>query len=227
MLNDYFKLAWENIAHRKLRSILTVIGIVIGIAAVVALISLGQGVKKVILQAHSLTQKILFYQNIKNDKRVVGQIHISPCNDAGYMYYLLGEEKYKETNKKIEEMVKNSKTKELLPAELSVVCPMGALPYFGYLTEDGAGNLFPYHNPQSPKWKILNETEDPLLAIFGGADGFIKPSIEESAKLFKLNAKLAKSLKVEIIDGAPHSYIGFEEKLVQSITDWVKLLCGI
>jgi putative ABC transport system permease protein len=48
MFTDYFKLSWENIAHRKLRSILTVIGIVIGIAAVVALISLGQGVKKVI-----------------------------------------------------------------------------------------------------------------------------------------------------------------------------------
>jgi putative ABC transport system permease protein len=48
MFQDYFKLAWENIIHRKLRSWLTVIGIVIGIAAVVALISLGQGVKKVI-----------------------------------------------------------------------------------------------------------------------------------------------------------------------------------
>jgi putative ABC transport system permease protein len=48
MLKDYFKLAWENITHRKIRSWLTIIGIVIGIAAVVALISLGQGVKKVI-----------------------------------------------------------------------------------------------------------------------------------------------------------------------------------
>ncbi|MFA5797777.1 MAG: ABC transporter permease [Candidatus Woesearchaeota archaeon] len=48
MLKDYFKLAIENITQRKLRSWLTVIGIVIGIAAVVALISLGQGVKKVI-----------------------------------------------------------------------------------------------------------------------------------------------------------------------------------
>jgi len=48
MLTDYFKLAWENISHRQIRSWLTIIGIVIGIAAVVALISLGQGVKKVI-----------------------------------------------------------------------------------------------------------------------------------------------------------------------------------
>lgn len=48
MIKDYFKLAWENITHRKLRSWLTIIGIVIGIAAVVALVSLGQGVKKVV-----------------------------------------------------------------------------------------------------------------------------------------------------------------------------------
>jgi putative ABC transport system permease protein len=48
MLKDYFKLAWENITHRRLRSWLTIIGIVIGIAAVVALVSLGQGVEKVI-----------------------------------------------------------------------------------------------------------------------------------------------------------------------------------
>lgn len=48
MLKDYFRLAWENISHRKIRSWLTIIGIVIGIASVVALVSLGQGVSKVI-----------------------------------------------------------------------------------------------------------------------------------------------------------------------------------
>jgi putative ABC transport system permease protein len=45
MFKDYLKLAWENITHRKIRSWLTIIGIVIGIAAVVALISLGAGLK--------------------------------------------------------------------------------------------------------------------------------------------------------------------------------------
>ena len=48
MFKDYFKLAWENISHRKVRSWLTIIGIIIGIASVVALVSLGQGVKKVV-----------------------------------------------------------------------------------------------------------------------------------------------------------------------------------
>jgi len=45
MLKDFFNLAVENITHRKVRSWLTILGIVIGIAAVVALVSLGQGLQ--------------------------------------------------------------------------------------------------------------------------------------------------------------------------------------
>ena len=40
MINDYFLLAFKSIRHRKLRSWLTILGIVIGVAAIVALISL-------------------------------------------------------------------------------------------------------------------------------------------------------------------------------------------
>ena len=45
MLSDYFLLAINSITHRKLRSWLTIIGIVIGIAAIVALISLSLGLQ--------------------------------------------------------------------------------------------------------------------------------------------------------------------------------------
>ena len=48
MIKDYFKVATGNLFHRKTRSWLTMIGIFIGIAAVVALISLGQGMKEAI-----------------------------------------------------------------------------------------------------------------------------------------------------------------------------------
>lgn len=53
MFKDYFKLAIENLTHRKLRSWLTIIGIVIGIAAVVALVSLGRGLQYTVDQQFS------------------------------------------------------------------------------------------------------------------------------------------------------------------------------
>jgi putative ABC transport system permease protein len=50
MITDYFKLAYRSIRNRKLRSWLTMIGIFIGITAVVGLISLGQGMQQSIDQ---------------------------------------------------------------------------------------------------------------------------------------------------------------------------------
>lgn len=47
-MKDYFFLAFNNLRRRKLRSWLTMIGIFIGIAAVVALISLGQGLQSAV-----------------------------------------------------------------------------------------------------------------------------------------------------------------------------------
>ena len=45
MIKDYFLMALDNLKHRGIRSWLTILGIFIGIAAVVSLISLGQGLQ--------------------------------------------------------------------------------------------------------------------------------------------------------------------------------------
>lgn len=45
MWSDYLKLALDNLTSRKLRSWLTMMGVFIGIMAVVTLISLGQGLQ--------------------------------------------------------------------------------------------------------------------------------------------------------------------------------------
>ena len=50
MLKDYLKFSFNNLTHRRLRSWLTIIGIFIGIAAVVALISVGQGLQSAITE---------------------------------------------------------------------------------------------------------------------------------------------------------------------------------
>jgi len=48
MFKDYFKIPWKEIKRRKLRSWLTLIGIFIGIAAIISLITLGQGLENAI-----------------------------------------------------------------------------------------------------------------------------------------------------------------------------------
>ncbi|MBW2998933.1 ABC transporter permease [Candidatus Woesearchaeota archaeon] len=45
MLLGYIRIAWKNLTHRSLRSWLTLLGILIGVAAVVSLIGLGEGLK--------------------------------------------------------------------------------------------------------------------------------------------------------------------------------------
>ena len=110
----------------------------------------------------------------------------------------------------------------MLPAELAVVCPMGALAYGGYLTEESPGNIFPYHAKDSSQWKTLAGIHEPLLAVFGGADAFIKPSPQEAAKIFKEKAAHAKHISVHVIDDASHSYVGFEDALADIAFSWVK-----
>jgi len=48
MLSDYLRIAVRNITHRKMRSWLTAIGIIIGVASIVALISVSQGMQDAI-----------------------------------------------------------------------------------------------------------------------------------------------------------------------------------
>lgn len=50
MFRDFLRIALKSLAKRKLRTWLTMIGIFIGIAAVVSLISLGQGLEKAVIQ---------------------------------------------------------------------------------------------------------------------------------------------------------------------------------
>jgi len=48
MLSDYIKFSWTSLKHRSIRSWLTLLGIVIGVTAVVALIGLGDGLKEAV-----------------------------------------------------------------------------------------------------------------------------------------------------------------------------------
>lgn len=182
-----------------------------------------QGVKKVILQGHSLVQKIMYYQHKKHDPRVVGQILLSPQNDAGIMYYLLGSKKYESTSRKIGRLVKDGKGNTLLSKEFSPVSyQTSAQMYAGYLTEYGAGTLTPYHSPKSKQWGVLEKTKEPVLVVFGGDDVYMKPSVETASEVTRDHMSASVGSTVSVIPQATHSYIGYEEELATIISKWVR-----
>jgi len=181
-----------------------------------------QGINKVILQGHSLSQKNLYYQQIKKDSRVIGQIHLSPQNDSGLMYYALGSEEFAKTDQLIQQKIEAGLTKEVLPAKLSPVSYVTSVQmYAGYLTQKGPGNLTPYHTPDDPQWQMLEDTTDPLLFVYGGEDVYMKPSVDEAIAQIKRHAKSTKSLTVAKIAGATHSYLDKEIELISAIQSWV------
>lgn len=74
MLKDFFFLALNNLRRRRLRSWLTMIGIFIGIAAVVSLISLGQGLQEAINEE---------FEQLGGDKIVIQPKGMGPPGTAG------------------------------------------------------------------------------------------------------------------------------------------------
>ncbi|MFH1585589.1 MAG: ABC transporter permease [archaeon] len=82
MISDYFLLASKNIRQKGLRSWLTMIGIFIGIAAVVALISMGAGLKTAVLgQFGDLSVDVLTVTNKQVGFAPPGSTVIEKLND--------------------------------------------------------------------------------------------------------------------------------------------------
>lgn len=82
MLSDYFKLALNNLKHRGVRSWLTMLGIFIGIAAVVALISLGTALESAVTgQFSDLAPDRLVVQNAETGFGPPGSTAVTKLNN--------------------------------------------------------------------------------------------------------------------------------------------------
>src|SRR3989344_37114 len=83
MIKDYFFLGFGNLRHRGLRSWLTMLGIFIGIAAVVSLISLGQGLQEAITEQ---------FEQLGSDKIIIQPKTIGPPGSTSLDSLLLKSE---------------------------------------------------------------------------------------------------------------------------------------
>ncbi|UCD20828.1 MAG: ABC transporter permease [archaeon] len=80
MIIDYFNLSFKNLRNRRTRSFLTILGIFIGIAAVVALISIGQGLESSVAEQ---------FENLGKDKVIIQSKSLGPPGSASGQSLLL------------------------------------------------------------------------------------------------------------------------------------------
>ena len=82
MISDFLKLSLNNLRRRRLRSLLTMLGIFIGIAAVVSLISLGQGLETAVLgQFKTLSTDKLMVQSASSTFGPPGSSAVRKLNE--------------------------------------------------------------------------------------------------------------------------------------------------
>src|SRR3989344_3588250 len=77
MLNEYVSIALNSLKHRKIRSWLTIIGIIIGIAAIISLISLSQGLENAINEQFEK-------MGISSIRVVPGELRGPPTGSIGF-----------------------------------------------------------------------------------------------------------------------------------------------
>src|SRR3989344_5621176 len=83
MINDYLQLAYGSLKNRRLRSWLTMVGIFIGIAAVISLIGLGQGLRVAVMgQFNFLTTDVLTIQASGLQNGPPGKGVVNPLLDS-------------------------------------------------------------------------------------------------------------------------------------------------
>jgi len=191
MLKDFFKLSFGNLRHRGLRSWLTIIGIFIGIAAVVSLISFGAGLRTAVMgQFGTLSVDTLTIQNKGTGFGPPGSTVVEKLTDKDVRI--------------IEGVTGVDKV-------ISRIIRVGSLEYngiagFGYsadIPEDKEDREFVYENldfKETAEGRFLESGDDGKVLL---GNGFLESTD------FKKEFSVGKKVK---INGYEFEIIGFAEK---------------
>ncbi len=190
MIKDYFSYAFKNLKHRKTRTWLTMIGIVIGIAAVVSIISLGQGLEDMVTGQ---------FEDMGADKITI--MPGSSLLSAGMATIPLTQKDY--------EVVKRTK------GVLSVAGMIYLSPRVAY--KDDSGYTFVVGMPLDPDSKRIFDSMQNFKIDYGrdlkDGDGnviVVGSSVAKDDKLFEKGVSLGSKIT---IDGVDFKVIGVLETL--------------
>jgi len=176
------------------------------------------GYKNIILQGHSLgSVKAVYYLAKTGDTRVSKLVLASPPDIVGLAE---AEKDHKDLLKLSKKMISEGRGEEMLPKLIWNWYCLSANTYVDFGERGNPIDVFNTHSKDKPS--VLEKIKIPALAFLGSKDDAAILPMKEALKIIKKKAKNCPRFNIQIVEGAPHSYFGYEREVAEMISDWLK-----
>lgn len=181
------------------------------------------GFTEIALQGHSLgAPKVAYYIATTQDSRISKLILLSSADMVGLAE---ADPNYQKLMLLAQTMVKEGKGREILPDRIFAEDGwegylLSAQTYIDLSKRDQPVDIINTYDRSKPS--ALSEIRVPILAIFGSEDNAVIMPVDEALMVIKEKAKQCPSFDTAIIAKAPHSYAKHEDKLAETIIEWLK-----
>ncbi len=179
-----------------------------------------RGHSEIYFEGHSLgTNKTLHYLNERRDPRAVGAVLISPPDMFGLREQALGEP-LDEVVVEAQRLAAEGAGDTLL--EAGYVVPFSAATVAALYGNARKTDVFPFRLGRSGDYSVLGSLRIPILATFGDVEEAVTVPVKEAAALMREEARSSPCVEVIIVEGANHTYLGFEETLAGAVADFIE-----
>jgi hypothetical protein len=165
--------------------------------------------------------KIAHYQKIENNPLVKSLIFISPADMMGLLVNKKDKPEYEKFLKEAKELVKKGKGNELLSGIQWEFAKLSANSFINFSFENDNLAIFNYYNPERG-FDTINKITVPIISFLGTKDDGIVTDAYKSTNMLKENAKKCSKFKGIVLESAPHSFEGFEQKIVDEVISFLK-----
>ncbi len=179
-----------------------------------------RGHREIYFEGHSLgTNKTVHYLRERKDPRALGAVLISPPDMFGLREQALGEP-LDEMVSRARRLVADGQGDTLM--EAGYVVPFSAATVAALYGDASKTDIFPFRLGRSGSYSALASLRLPILATLGTVDEAVTVPVREAAALVREEAASSPRVDVIVVDGANHTYFGFEETLAGAVADFVQ-----
>ncbi|MFO7675477.1 MAG: alpha/beta fold hydrolase [bacterium] len=184
----------------------------------------GRGHRRLVLEGHSHgALKALHYLHVTGDPRVAALALLSPSDDLAVARERLGD-RFEAGRELAAELVANGRGGELMP-DACYPHPTSAATFHDCLRPGSIALSFNLSRTDREEFPELVSVRVPaFLAVGTEAEAFTLPAAVFVDRAADALAN-APSFHCAVIEGAPHNYLGHEDKLAAAVGRWLESIC--